>query len=70
MEECYVQDCATLGDLIICVTCEKLGKDTSWAACPAHWDQGVADMKKHALVGHPVNILRAVGAGLRGEDIT
>jgi len=58
-----------------CLTCEKLveaGKaKTIFAvyACGNHQNEALASIKKHAMVGHPVNILRAIAAQLKGEDV-
>ena len=58
-----------------CKTCIKLqeaGKvETVFTicACSFHAEKALQDMKKHALVAHPVNLLRAGVAALKGEDV-
>lgn len=60
-----------------CLTCEKLAAHAKIKvdeihtvhACDVHWTEGVAAARKHALTGHPANILRAVGAALKGEEV-
>ena len=55
-----------------CLTCEAKQKEEvfSLKTCPYHHEQIRARMKKHALTAHPVNILRAVVAGLKGQDLS
>ena len=38
-------------------------------SCRRHGDQIWEEMKRHALVKHPVNLLGAVAAALKGEDV-
>jgi len=52
-----------------CLTCEKLGKSTRFLSCAKHRQAGMSATKKHALVKHPSNLLRVIGAGLAGEEI-
>jgi hypothetical protein len=52
-----------------CLTCEKQEKAFAVHACGHHADWGTQTIKRHALVKHPVNLLRAVGHQLKGEDI-
>jgi len=58
-----------------CLTCEKLveaGKAESvftLHACGYHQGNILERIKKHTLTAHPVNILRAMGAALKGEDV-
>lgn len=58
-----------------CLTCEKLvaaGKSETVffaAGCGEHANETIQRIKRHALTAHPVNILRAVGAQLKGEDV-
>lgn len=37
--------------------------------CGDHWEEGLRRTKRHAVTAHPVNLLRVVGAGLKGEKI-
>ena len=68
---CYADGCSADGkNTHACLTCEKLGKSTEIHYCPAHRETGLGQIKKHALVRHPANLLRVIGAGLAGEDIT
>lgn len=76
---CYTEGCKGRGgEKFECLTCEKLyfaGKRTKdeifvIQACSKHRFQALADVKKHAVVKHPVNLLRVMGAALKGEDIT
>lgn len=49
-----------------CTTCEEF----ALRACGYHQTQVLETMKRHVLLAHPVNILRAVGAQLAGgEDV-
>lgn len=52
-----------------CLTCEKLGRSFRIISCAKHRADGLARVKKHALVKHPANLLRVVAAGLKGEEI-
>ncbi len=53
-----------------CLTCEKLGKEVfTIAGCREHASWALTMVKRHALVKHPVNMLRVGAAALRGEDI-
>lgn len=58
-----------------CITCEYLldaGKVESVHtvyACGHHQAEGLAAMKRHALTAHPINIVRAAVAALKGEDV-
>jgi hypothetical protein len=53
-----------------CVTCEKLGKpEFAVKCCSEHFFPGLELLKKHALTAHPSNILGAMGAALKGEDV-
>lgn len=54
-----------------CVTCEKLASEERFFlfSCAYHHEPVKARVKRHALVAHPVNILRATGAALKGEDV-
>jgi hypothetical protein len=59
-----------------CLTCEALveaGKTkTAFAVrvCKPHGARGQQRIRRHALVAHPVNILRAGLAALKGEDLS
>ena len=63
------------GEMFHCVTCEnlrdagKLEDDKVFRiqTCVPHRDHAVVRMKRHALVAHPVNILRVTVAALKGE---
>jgi hypothetical protein len=37
--------------------------------CAKHYNDGLTKVKRHALTAHPVNILRVMAAGLKGEKI-
>jgi hypothetical protein len=37
--------------------------------CRVHYDEGLKRVKRHALTAHPVNLLRVMAAGLKGEKI-
>lgn len=58
-----------------CITCEKLveaGKRNAvhtLHSCGLHQSEILEAMKKHVLVGHPSNIVRATVAALKGEDV-
>jgi hypothetical protein len=53
-----------------CLTCEGLGREVfARQACDLHDAEALAEVKRHALVAHPINILRVLVAGLRGEKI-
>lgn len=53
-----------------CRGCEAKGKDVfTLKTCQYHHEEIKGMMKKHAYTKHPVNLLRAVVAGLRGQDI-
>lgn len=57
-----------------CRICEDLaaagklkGEPYKIQTCVHHHDEAVQEIKKHALVAHPVNLLRAGVAALKGE---
>lgn len=54
-----------------CITCIELGRETVFTVCACffHADSALQDIKKHTLVAHPVNLLRAGIAALKGEDV-
>lgn len=73
---CYAQDCKRNGGIIHhCITCETLaeaGKIEETAiyrvqTCDHHAFKALQKIRKHALLAHPVNILRATVAGLKGD---
>jgi hypothetical protein len=54
-----------------CLTCLKLKAGTVFVVCGCRWHKAEAltIIKRHALTAHPVNMLRAGVAALKGEDI-
>ena len=58
-----------------CVTCEKIhAKDPaheifSYKGCRKHAAELLRALKRHALTEHPVNLLGAIAAQLKGEDV-
>lgn len=54
-----------------CIVCMKTSPDKVFAvcACGHHQEEILATIKKHTLTAHPVNIVRAVIAQLKGEDV-
>lgn len=58
-----------------CKTCESLvaaGKDYkifTTRGCAEHIEVARSKMRQHAMLGHPVNIVRAAAAALRGESL-
>lgn len=73
---CYHEGCKRNGGIIHhCITCEKLAaagkidpdKIYRVQCCDTHAFKALERIKHHALIGHPVNILRATIAGLKGE---
>lgn len=52
-----------------CLTCKRLGKSFVKLACLHHYEAALSAVRRHALVKHPVNILRATIAGLKGENL-
>ena len=58
-----------------CVTCIKLKEakkvETVFVVCGCRWHkpEALTIMKRHALTAHPVNLLRAGVAALKGESI-
>lgn len=72
--ECFKKGCTEKGvGMDECLTCEQLGRTGSRkfrvVSCLAHRTEGLAAVKKHALVKHPSNLLRVIAAGLKGEQI-
>lgn len=59
----------------VCIACEHLAQNKpnreihASYGCKNHSEWALARMKKHALTKHPVNLLRAVAAGLAGEEV-
>lgn len=69
-DKCFVDGCKRRGgEKFTCRTCEGLGRKKPYelAACVLHREEALAKVKKHTLVKHPVNIVRATIAGLKGE---
>lgn len=53
-----------------CRTCQETGgAPTSVAGCREHTSEALSAIKKHALTKHPSNLLGAMVAQLRGEDV-
>lgn len=53
-----------------CLTCERQGKPVyTVCACRQHATEGQARIKRHVLVAHPSNMVRAVLHQLRGDDV-
>jgi hypothetical protein len=60
-----------------CKTCEALldegrlcaGNVVEYLFCSSHQDWAVERIKRHTMIGHPANVMRAIAAGLRGEEI-
>lgn len=63
------------GEIFHCITCENLrdagkrdaDKVYTVQTCVAHRDKAIEKIKRHALISHPVNILRVTAAALKGE---
>lgn len=71
---CFKKGCDKPGiGMDECLTCEQLGRTGSRkfkvVSCEDHRMEGLGMVKKHALVKHPSNLLRVIGAGLMGEEI-
>jgi hypothetical protein len=77
---CFKEGCQENGGTIhTCLTCEKLAGAGGEAVlgtpifivqcCTTHYDEGLKRIKRHALTAHPVNLLRVMAAGLKGEKI-
>ena len=73
---CFAKECKERGgEIFHCITCEQLrdaGKKTDAdvfriQTCVLHRDKAIAKIKTHALVKHPVNIVKVTIAGLKGE---
>lgn len=54
-----------------CIACEHLKKKKPYVqyACSQHSAVAATATKKHTLTKHPVNLLRAIAAGLAGEEV-
>ena len=54
-----------------CIACEHLKRKEPHISygCSKHAEWAMEQMKKHALTKHPVNLLRAIAAGLAGEEV-
>ena len=51
-----------------CRTCEDTGKDVfTLFACAFHAEEVQKQIRRHALVKHPVNIVRVAAAVLKGD---
>lgn len=50
-----------------CITCERQGKKFITKACRHHSLEAEAEIRRHALTAHPVNLVRFVVAKLKGE---
>lgn len=69
-ETCFWEHCEQKGvHKVECITCEAAGKAHVVFACVLHHPDALTAVKRHAVVKHPVNLLRVVAAGLRGDDI-
>jgi hypothetical protein len=73
---CFIEGCKGRGgEIFHCRTCEALvaaGKKKEddvfrLQVCTQHRDEALWLMKRHALLAHPFNILRATGAALKGQ---
>jgi len=55
----------------VCIACEHLKKKEPHVshACSKHAAWALEKTKKHTLTKHPVNLLRAIAAGLAGEEV-
>lgn len=69
-EACFEKDCKLKGvSKKECIACEKRGKAHVIHHCVVHAGEAMTAIKRHVLLKHPVNMLRVVVAGLRGENI-
>ena len=67
---CFKKGCKQNGGTIhACITCEKLHEIFAVQCCAVHYDEGLKKVRRHAVTAHPVNLLRVVAAGLKGEQI-
>jgi hypothetical protein len=73
---CFEDKCHEVGgESFVCRTCEELvaaGKRKPEhvfrvQTCPKHREKAEAKVRAHAILAHPYNMLRVVGAGLKGE---
>jgi hypothetical protein len=55
----------------VCITCEKKDEDPPFSlqACGPHSNAVLMMVRKHALSAHPVNILRATAAVIKGDAL-
>lgn len=60
-------------ECLTCVALKEAGKRDEvfeTAGCAQHAEAALQEIKRHALLAHPVNLLRAGIAALKGEDIS
>ncbi len=74
---CFVKGCRRGAKVKYeCRTCESLVEASKASsvhtvkACRYHGGRGMQAIRRHALIKHPVNILRAGLAALKGEDLS
>ena len=68
---CYRDNCNFQGgEKFTCKTCERLSVDPPFSiqVCFLHREEAIATIKKHALIKHPVNIVRAAQENPGGMD--
>jgi hypothetical protein len=69
---CFHNGCPLNGDETFhCSTCEELEKKKPYRiqTCSLHRADAVAKIKRHVLVKHPSNLLKATGAVLAGREM-
>lgn len=69
---CFVEGCRRRARVQHeCLTCEAKNPDEihTVKACRKHGARAMQAIRRHALVAHPVNLLRATAAALKGEDV-
>lgn len=55
-----------------CIALKEAGKRDEvfeTTGCAQHAEEALQEIKKHALLAHPSNLLRASVAALKGEDV-
>ncbi len=54
-----------------CLSCERLKAEIVYSVCGCvlHARDATDEIRKHALVKHPSNLVGAVAAALKGEDV-
>lgn len=69
--QCFIEGCHRKAKVAHeCLTCEKLDKPIHTVkACRIHQARAMQAIRRHALVAHPVNLVRAIVATLKGEDL-